>query len=189
MLGRREAFDAVRSSAEHYDVPINYVGHAGNGTTSLSRRYCGSDGLSCRCRAGRAAIARSSAILRALRPKSAWSERHAREQRETLASAEIMTVPALLRGPSSQPRVPARSDIARMDFPCASRRADCRHIGAPRRAPIWPCPLACAAARLPSLSLRAHLHRRPGAGGSSPCLGSSLYRPVGRPPAQLARHR
>ena len=35
----------------------------------------------------------------------------------------------------------------------------------------------------------AHLHRRAGAGRPGPCFGPSLYRPVGRPSAQLARDR
>ena len=35
MLGGREAFDAVPFFwSQHYDVPINYVGHAEAGTSS-----------------------------------------------------------------------------------------------------------------------------------------------------------
>jgi NADPH-dependent 2,4-dienoyl-CoA reductase/sulfur reductase-like enzyme/nitrite reductase/ring-hydroxylating ferredoxin subunit len=55
MLGRREAFDAVPFFwSQHYDVPINYVGHAeGWDDLSVEGDIAGKDGLVRMLRAGR----------------------------------------------------------------------------------------------------------------------------------------
>ena len=57
MLGRREPFDAVPFFwSQHYDVPINYVGHAeGWDDLAVEGDIAGKDGLVRMRRAGRTA--------------------------------------------------------------------------------------------------------------------------------------
>jgi NADPH-dependent 2,4-dienoyl-CoA reductase/sulfur reductase-like enzyme len=88
MLGRREAFDAVPFFwSQHYDVPINYVGHAESwDDLVVEGDITGKDGLVRMRRAGRTlAVASVFRDLASLEAEVSLEREAAREQPERIA--------------------------------------------------------------------------------------------------------
>ncbi len=106
MLGLREPFDAVPFFwSQHYDVPINYVGHAeGWDELVVEGDIAGKDGLVRMRRAGRTlAVASVFRDLESLEAEVSLERASAGRRDE--ASSVVMAVPDLIRG-LSRPSTP-----------------------------------------------------------------------------------